>query len=305
MSEKLMPLAIAGLVVVGASLTLTAADTEAGRGSVRHGSRKGAQRGATKGATVGGHLGGQEGAVKGATVGASRGATRGARVGAAVDPRSPARGSARAGYRAGYHHGRHDAYHHWEDARRDYYRWRTLTGLVKLGAYYSSRPKTTSTVVVTGTTYYYAAGVYYVQSGSGYVVTSAPPGAVVYAVPTHTTVVYAGTTPYYYVNGAYYVQTDAPAQAPPQETTVNVNVSTGSDASEHEGVASVEMIDDEENYEVVAPPVGATVPYLPDEAEEETIDDKSYFVYADTYYKPFVSDGETIYMVVEDPRLEA
>ena len=42
--------------------------------------------------------------------------------------------------------------------------------------------------------------------------TSAPPGAVVYAVPTYTTVVYVGTTPYYYVDGAYYVATDAPAQ---------------------------------------------------------------------------------------------
>ena len=35
-------------------------------------------------------------------------------------------------------------------------------------------------------------------------VTSPPPGAVVYAVPTYTTVVYVGSTPYHYVNGAYY-----------------------------------------------------------------------------------------------------
>jgi len=44
------------------------------------------------------------------------------------------------------------------------------------------------------------------------------------------------------------------------------------------------------------------VPYLPDEAEEQTVAGKTYFVQADTYYKPFVSDGETIYMVVQDPR---
>ncbi len=48
--------------------------------------------------------------------------------------------------------------------------------------------------------------------------------------------------------------------------------------------------------------MGATVPYLPDEADEQTIGGKTYYTYADTYYKPFVSDGETIYMVVEDPR---
>ena len=38
-----------------------------------------------------------------------------------------------------------------------------------------------------------------------------------------------------------------------------------------------------------------------DATDEETINGKKYFVYADTYYRPFASDGETIYMVVEDP----
>jgi hypothetical protein len=131
---------------------------------------------------------------------------------------------------------------------------------------------------------------------------------VVYAVPTYTTVVYVDTTPYYYANGTYYVATDVPAQQPPAqsasgETTVNVNVNTGAGQNEHEAVESVEMIDSDENYEVVVPPVGATVPYLPEEAEERSIGGKKYFVYADTYYKPFVSDGDTIYMVVEDPQL--
>ena len=63
------------------------------------------------------------------------------------------------------------------------------------------------------------------------------------------------------------------------------------------------MTDDEEdNYEVVAPPVGATVPYVPDEADEDVVNGTKYFVYEGTYYRPFASDGETIYMVVEDPR---
>ena len=59
---------------------------------------------------------------------------------------------------------------------------------------------------------------------------------------------------------------------------------------------------DNSNYEVVTPPVGATVPYLPDEAKEETIGGKKYFVHDKTYYRPFASDGETIYMIVEDPK---
>ena len=62
---------------------------------------------------------------------------------------------------------------------------------------------------------------------------------------------------------------------------------------------------EEENYEVVAPPAGATVPYVPDEANEETINGSKYFVYEGTYYKPFAGDGETIYMVVGDPRRSA
>ena len=53
---------------------------------------------------------------------------------------------------------------------------------------------------------------------------------------------------------------------------------------------------------MVGPPAGATVPYLPEEATEERIDGKTYFVYADTYYRAYASDGDTLYQVVEDPR---
>ena len=59
---------------------------------------------------------------------------------------------------------------------------------------------------------------------------------------------------------------------------------------------------DEENYEVVAAPVGATVPYLPEEADEEIVKGKTYYVYEGTFYQPFAGEGETIYMVVSDPR---
>jgi len=42
--------------------------------------------------------------------------------------------------------------------------------------------------------------------------------------------------------------------------------------------------------------------YVPEEAVEETVAGKKYFVYNCTYYRPFVNEGETIYMVVDDPR---
>ena len=59
--------------------------------------------------------------------------------------------------------------------------------------------------------------------------------------------------------------------------------------------------EDGENYEVVKAPIGATVPYLSEEAKEQTIKGKKYFHDEGTYYQPFSSEGETIYMVVEDP----
>jgi len=282
---RLKAIATAMLLVVG-GLVLPVAESEAGsRGSVKHGSKKGAERGAKRGA-------------------ATTGTKEGARAGASAGPNN--RQSARAGYSRGYHHGRHDArYNNWNDARRDYYRWRTVTGLIKLGVVYSSRPKQSTATVVTGTTYYYHNGVYYLPSGTGYVVTAPPPGAVVYAVPTYTTVVYQSSTPNYYVDGAYYVETDATAQHP-SESMADANVSIDSAAAESEAaLAEVPMTDEDYNYEVVAPPVGATVPYLPEEANEQIVAGKTYFVYAETYYKPFVSDGETIYMVVDDPRTQA
>ena len=104
----------------------------------------------------------------------------------------------------------------------------------------------------------------------------------------------------YYYGGTYYVVTTQPAPQPqPSTTTVNVNVTVeASKDTGAEGEASNEppMTTDDHNYKAVDPPVGATVPYLSDEANEKTIGGKTYFVYDGTYYRPFASDGETIYM---------
>ncbi len=113
-----------------------------------------------------------------------------------------------------------------------------------------------------------------------------------HAVPSYTTVVYVGTTPYYYAGGTYYVATQAPAPQPPSEVTQAAADDTD----------QVEMIEDDHNFEVVGPPVGATVPYLPEEADEVEINGKKYSVYDGTYYQAFVNDGDTIYMIVEDPK---
>jgi hypothetical protein len=155
----------------------------------------------------------------------------------------------------------------------------------------ATRPRYSTTAVVAGGTYYYWGGVYYVARGSGYVVVAPPPGAVVYAVPTYTTVVYVGTTPYYYASGAYYVATSAPAPQP----------EIPDDAVLEESEENPPMTEDDHNYEVVAPPEGATVPYLPEEAEKKTVNGKTSLLYDGTWYRPFVSEGDTIYQVVDDP----
>ncbi len=136
------------------------------------------------------------------------------------------------------------------------------------------------------------------SSGTGYVVVAAPPGAVVHAVPAVTTVVYVGSTPYYYYGGTYYVATAQPAPPPPAPVQDSSAQATSAEGAEEK---EPPMTEADHNFKVVAPPVGATVPYLPEEADEEKVNGKKYFVYQDTYYRPFASDGETIYMVVEDP----
>ncbi len=267
-------------LMVGGALLPELASAQKRSGSVRHSSKTG-PKGNTRTSTT-------------------RTTSRGRGTARAPATRSSARAGYRAGARAGYRHG---SYHGWHNARNDYWRWRNVTGLFKLGVYAATRPKQSTTVVVTGTTYYYSGGVYYMSSGSGYVVVAPPPGAVVYSVPTYSTVVYVGTTEYVYVSGTYYVPTTKPAEQPPPPDAT----ATTKSAEQADDPSDIPMKEggEEQNYEVVAAPVGATVPYLPEEADEETVNGKKYFVHDGTYYRAFASDGDTVYMVVEDPSKQA
>jgi hypothetical protein len=192
-------------------------------------------------------------------------------------------------------------------------RYRTVNNLIRLGARVLTMPRYHTTVVVSGSSYYYVGGIYYVKRGGAYVIVSAPPGAIVYSVPTTTTVVYASSTPYLYYSGAFYVTTTTPAPQPPPKTkaddTIKVaktgSTPAGKDAGVSQELPKMIKSTKDENYKVTAPPVGATVPYIPTEADSKTIGGKKYFVYSGTYYRPFASDGETIYMVVADPNKPA
>jgi hypothetical protein len=55
------------------------------------------------------------------------------------------------------------------------------------------------------------------------------------------------------------------------------------------------------NYKVTAPPKGATVSHLPDDAVEKTIGSTKYFTYSGTWYQAFYSGSTVVYMVVKEP----
>jgi len=174
----------------------------------------------------------------------------------------------------------------------------------------ATRPRYSTTVYVTGTSYYYWGGVYYASSGSGYVVVAAPPGAVVYAVPPATTVVYAGryagSRSYYYYGGTYYLATREPAQKPPPQAVSGATAGTSSAGQTKDAIGEeaphMTETGDGTNYKVVEAPINAIVPYLPEEAKEETIKGKKYFHYQEAYYQRVSSEGKTMYMVVAAPK---
>jgi len=101
---------------------------------------------------------------------------------------------------------------------------------------------------------------------------AAPPtGAVVQQPPAQVVNVTVNDQDYGYANGAYYE-----VQEPEEE---------GGDPT----------------FKTVEAPIGAKVDYVPDGAESKTIDGIVYFVFNDTYYRPFYSGSDVVYMVVENP----
>ena len=90
-------------------------------------------------------------------------------------------------------------------------------------------------------------------------------------LPNQGQTVYVENTNYYYSNGAYYEKKPA----------------------EKEG--------EEPSFEVAKPPIGASVSELPKDAKKETIGGSDYFVYDGTYYTPFYSGSNVVYMVTADP----
>ncbi len=57
----------------------------------------------------------------------------------------------------------------------------------------------------------------------------------------------------------------------------------------------------EPSYQVIEPPQGATVPYVPEGAVEKKVGSETYYVSGDTYYKAFYSGSDVVYMVTKNP----
>lgn len=235
------------------------------------------------------------------------------------------RGGRYDAYLHGYADGaRHSYYHNRYRRWDDYWTWRTATATITLGTVLATQPRYYSTVYYDNTVYYYSDGVYYVRDGNTYVVVAAPTGAVVQTPPPTYEVVYYDETNYIYANGTYYEETDEPAdnltegqstteEEAAAEAEENADPDQLANAVEEpdpfegedppEGVEEGEQEDPnpEANYKVVSAPVGAIVSMLPEDAEEIPVGEDTYYRYVDTWYKPFYSGEDIVYMVVEKP----
>ena len=54
-------------------------------------------------------------------------------------------------------------------------------------------------------------------------------------------------------------------------------------------------------YQVIPPPIGATVWTLPNGAVDQDVNGVTYFAYGGAYYRPFYSGSSVIYEVVANP----
>ena len=122
---------------------------------------------------------------------------------------------------------------------------------------------TTTEVVVDGRTYHYFSGIFYLPTGTRYVVVTAPVGATVDALPDgHGTAEYQDNV-YYYYFGTFFAERDG-------------------------------------RFDVVAPVPGVVVGYLPDgynEMRDSEYDTVTY-EYGGIHYQPVFLDGLLSYMVV-------
>jgi len=119
-------------------------------------------------------------------------------------------------------------------------------------------------IVHSGVDYYYRDGLYYRYINNRYVIAPAPRYIRVRTIPASYFSFRIGTLAYYYSLGTYY-------NYDPVTLT----------------------------YEVVAPPMGAIVPELPEyDVNTVVINNKTYLEYDGTLYKPMITSDGVLYKVM-------
>jgi hypothetical protein len=132
----------------------------------------------------------------------------------------------------------------------------------KPGHEVSSLPYGHRKVSVKGDEYHYSRGVFFRGIPSGFVVVTAPGGAVVDELPDGHTVVSPGEEGLYYFFGTFFAEVPG-------------------------------------GFEVVRPSAGAVVYYLPDGYQSTHVDGDLLYVFGGIHYRPYYRDGILVYAVVE------
>ena len=173
---------------------------------------------------------------------------------------------------------------------------RTAVTGTRVGLGVSTLPAGSRQVSVRGNSYHYSGGRWFAAAAAGgYCVVRPPIGGIVgRPLPGGCWRFWHYNRWYWYYGGCYYGgywgdydddddddDDDEPAPEPEPE--------------------SEDVVPDPERYEVVAPPIGAMVPDLPEGAKPETVGGYTYFVYEGTWYKPLFHEGEARYEVVKPP----
>lgn len=133
----------------------------------------------------------------------------------------------------------------------------------KPGFISTDAPASPQTVTLKTLTYLYERGVFWVAVGDRYMAVAAPVGAVVNALPPDSGRVFAKTTGTYYSFGVFFAPTK------------------------------------ENKFQVIKPPAGILVDYLPDGYIEVEVKGVTYFKFGEVYFKPFVAGGAAVYQTVD------
>lgn len=142
---------------------------------------------------------------------------------------------------------------------------------------------------------------YYLWFGFGVII-----GASVASIPTYT-LVYVSGDPFYYAEGVYYIkQGSRYIVVPPPENVVVTELPkdcdriTGNDKN-YKNCGGVFYVKNKDGYKAVKAPVGVVVKKLPEEADKLEIDGATFYLFLGTYYKPYQSGDDAVYMIVDNP----